>query len=55
MIVRIYLQHAGKLYIDSSTYVLVIYGLLICSSSCYYKFERCFLLYPGSSFGDFWV
>jgi hypothetical protein len=37
IIVRIYLQHAGMLYIDPSTYVLVIYGLLICSSSCYYS------------------
>jgi hypothetical protein len=36
LIVGIYLQHAGMLYIDSSTYVLVIYGLLTCSSSCYY-------------------
>jgi Transposase IS4 len=32
MFVRIYLQHAGMLYIDSSTYVLAIYGLLTCSS-----------------------
>jgi hypothetical protein len=30
--VRIYLQHAGMLYIDSSAYVLAIYGLLTCSS-----------------------
>jgi hypothetical protein len=30
--VRIYLQHAGILYIDSSTYVLAIYGLLTYSS-----------------------
>jgi hypothetical protein len=37
IIVRIYLQHAGMLYIDPSTYVLVIYELLICSSSCYYN------------------
>ena len=29
----------GALYLDSSTYVLVIYGLLICSSSCYYNID----------------
>jgi hypothetical protein len=37
LIVRIYLWHADMLYLDSLTYVLVIYRLLICSSSCYYK------------------
>ena len=37
MIKRTYIQRAGALYINSSTYVLVICGLLICSSSCYYK------------------
>jgi hypothetical protein len=39
LVVRIYVRHVGMLYIDSLTYVLVIYGLLICSSSCYYTVE----------------
>jgi hypothetical protein len=37
LIVRIYLQYISMLYIDSLTYVLVIYRLLICSSLCYYS------------------
>jgi hypothetical protein len=46
LIVGIYLQHVSMLYIDSSTYVLVIYGLLICSSSCYYNIPN-----RGEKFG----
>jgi hypothetical protein len=44
VLLLIYLQHVGMLYIDSSTYGLVIYGLLICSSSCYYKMHHSVLL-----------